>query len=122
MAAFRILITEDDGDVRALLKETLEAHGYEVGEAGGLHEALRLMSVENQPFDLLLTDLTMPGGSGRDLGRQVTALWPKLKVLYMSGYGEPGSDRASGLEAGDPFLPKPFTRQQLLNAVANILG
>jgi CheY-like chemotaxis protein len=64
----------------------------------------------------------MPGGSGRDLARRLIARWPILKVVYKSGYGEPGTDPGVALEPGDPFLAKPFTRQQLLAAISALLG
>ncbi len=122
LQASTILVTEDDPDLRSLLSETLSARGYVVVEANGPSEAVSAVTEHAGPIDLLLTDLIMPGGSGRELARRMTATWPELKVLYMSGYGEPGPDHGSLLEPGDPFLAKPFTRQQLLQAIGGVLG
>jgi len=116
-----ILVTEDDPDLRELLRETLAARGYQVVEAGSPSEAVRVAGGYAAGIDLLLTDLMMPGGSGRELARRMRALSPRLKVLFMSGYGEPGTGGVQ-LEPGDPFLAKPFTRQQLLQAIAGLVG
>jgi CheY-like chemotaxis protein len=64
----------------------------------------------------------MPGGSGRDLARWMRAHSPAVRVLYMSGYGQPGRGDGALLGPGDPFLAKPFTRQQLLQIVDTLLG
>ena len=121
-SAATILVTEDDPDLRSLLSETLVARGYVVVEASNPCEAASAVSDHGGPIDLLLTDLIMPGGSGRDLARRMTASWPRLKVLYMSGYGEPSPEQGALLAPGDPFLAKPFTRQQLLQAINALLG
>ena len=73
-------------------------------------------------IDLLLTDVVMPGGTGRDLARQLVGKRPGLKVLYISGYPEHGTSPGKVLEAGVPFLPKPFTRDLLLAKLKEILG
>jgi FixJ family two-component response regulator len=64
----------------------------------------------------------MPGGTGRDLARQLLARRPDMKVLYISGYPEHGSSPGRVLEAGAPFLPKPFTRDLLLGKLQEMLG
>ncbi|MEQ1759059.1 MAG: ATP-binding protein [Vicinamibacterales bacterium] len=119
--AATILVTEDDPDLRSLLIDTLEAKGYTVVEAGGPSEALGVVARHEGAIDLLLTDLIMPGGSGRELARRMSSTQPRLKVLYMSGYGEPSPERGALLEPGDPFLAKPFTRQQLLQSINSLL-
>jgi two-component SAPR family response regulator len=70
---------------------------------------------------LLLTDVVMPGGSGRELADRVTTIRPDLKVLYMSGYPEYGGSSGSVLEPGVPFLAKPFTRAALLSTIDDLL-
>jgi len=91
-------------------------------EAGTPEEAAAVVARHDGSIDLLLTDLVMPGGSGRELARRLSASRPQLKVLYMSGYGEPGPGDGALLAPGDPFLAKPFSRQQLLHAIDNLLG
>ncbi len=117
-----ILVTEDDPDLRELLSETLGARGYRVVEASGPADALDAVARCDGSIDLLLTDLMMPGGSGRELARRMRGTSPRLKVLFMSGYGEPGEGQGAQLGPGDPFLAKPFTRQQLLQAIGGLLG
>jgi PAS domain S-box-containing protein len=117
-----ILVTEDDPDLRRLLGEFLTERGYLVVEAGSPAEAATVAAAHGGPIDLLLADLSMPGGSGLELARSMKADAPRLKVLYMSGDGEPGPGRKTGLEPGDLFLAKPFTREQLLHAVNGLLG
>jgi len=119
--AATILLAEDEEDVRTLLCELLESHGHRVLEASSPSQALVVSGAYRGNIDLLLTDVVMPGGTGRDLARQLTARRPDLKVLYISGYPEHGSPNRV-LEAGAPFLPKPFTRDLLLAKLQEILG
>jgi DNA-binding NtrC family response regulator len=85
-------------------------------------EALVVSGAYRGNIDLLLTDVVMPGGTGRDLARQLLARRPGLKVLYISGYPEHGTSPGKVLEAGAPFLPKPFTRDLLLGKLKEMLG
>ena len=117
-----ILLTEDEPDVRELVRDMLEVEGYTVFEASDPADALRVSRSLPEPVDLLLTDVVMPGGTGRALAEQMTAAWPGLKVLYMSGYPEHGAAHGSVLEPGVPFLPKPFTRQLLLDQIRTLLA
>lgn len=116
-----ILLAEDEEDVRTLLCELLESHGHRVLEASSPAQALVVSAAYRGNVDLLLTDVVMPGGTGRDLARQLMAKRPDMKVLYISGYPEHGSP-GRVLESGAPFLPKPFTRDLLLTKLAQILG
>ena len=84
-------------------------------------EALRLCQTHSGPLDLLLTDLVMPGMSGREVGEAVARLRPEARTLYMSGHGEDDHRERGALAAGAPFLRKPFTPQRLLAAVQDVL-
>jgi signal transduction histidine kinase len=117
-----ILLTEDEDEVRHLLHDMLEMQGFKVIAAGTGAEALARARQFDGRIDLLLTDVVMPGGTGRELAKRLTAERPDTKVLYISGYPEHGARPGSVLEAGSPFLPKPFTRQQLLDKIRQILG
>jgi two-component system, cell cycle sensor histidine kinase and response regulator CckA len=122
MKAVTILLAEDEEDVRTLLSELLEAHGHRVLAASSPAEALVVSGAYRGNIDLLLTDVVMPGGTGRELARQLLGRRPGLKVLYISGYPEHGTSPGKVLEAGVPFLPKPFTRDLLLAKLKEILG
>jgi CheY-like chemotaxis protein len=90
-------------------------------QAGSPAQALVVSEGFAGHIDLLLTDVVMPGGTGRDLARHLMAARPDMKVLYISGYPEHGSSPGRVLESGVPFLPKPFTRDLLLAKLAEIL-
>src|SRR5581483_9018248 len=117
-----ILLTEDEDDVRELLDEMLASHGFKVLVAANAAEALTRAATFEGPIDLLLTDVVMPGGTGRDLARKLTEVRPSLRVLYMSGYPEHGAAAGTVLEPGVPFIGKPFTRDVLLEKIRETLG
>ncbi len=105
----RILVVEDEGDVRRVAKGFLASLGYEVFEAGSGPEALAL--VEQQPeLDLLFSDIVMPGGmSGEELAAEVCRRRPAIRVLLTSGYNE----RAPRRSDGPKTLPKPYRLEEL---------
>jgi PAS domain S-box-containing protein len=116
-----ILLTEDEDDVRELLDEMLVSHGYKVLVAANAAEALTRAAEFSGKIDLLLTDVVMPGGTGRDLARKLSGVRPDMRVLYMSGYPEHGATPGSVLEPGVPFLSKPFSRDLLLEKIRELL-
>ena len=118
--AATVLLVEDEAPVRRLVSKTLAAAGYRVLQAGSGEEALG-MSVGTQPFDLLLTDVVMPGMTGPELVLRVRASHPECAVLFISGYDNELIDR-SMLERTASFLPKPFTPRALLNRVGELLA
>jgi signal transduction histidine kinase/CheY-like chemotaxis protein len=116
-----ILLVEDEQVVRVLVRQLLERAGYVVLEARDGQEALRLASNEpERPIELVLTDVVMPGLSGRDLVARLMPMLPDLKVIYMSGYTQGG--RLGGGDELRPFLAKPFTPDSLLRKVREALG
>ena len=108
--------------MRELLGDMLGSQGFKVLPAANGAEALTRAAEFDGTIDLLLTDVVMPGGTGRDLARQLTAVRPGLRVLYMSGYPEHGAAPGSVLEPGVPFIPKPFTRDVLLEKIRELLA
>jgi CheY-like chemotaxis protein len=116
-----ILLVEDDEGVRALNKRVLQACGYEVLEASRGDAALRACEAHAGPIDILVTDVVMPGGGGRQLADQLRVLQEHLKVLYVSGYTDDAVLRHGVLHAEVNFLQKPFTSSALTNKVRNIL-
>jgi hypothetical protein len=116
-----ILVVEDDEGVRDLAREILEAQGYAVLEAGDPRRALALVGDRSRPLELLLTDMVMPHLSGRALAERARNLRPGLRVLYMSGYADAAVIRHDILEAGLPFVQKPFTPEGLAGRVREVL-
>jgi CheY-like chemotaxis protein len=116
-ADMRILLAEDNGCLRKLVVEILEAAGHEVVAAANGAEALRVLIESGAAgFDLLLTDIIMPVMNGFELARQVVARWPGLPILYTSGHApEALSEDCSIVPA--PLLAKPFRMNALLSAV-----
>jgi two-component system cell cycle sensor histidine kinase/response regulator CckA len=117
-----VLLVEDEESVRQLVRETLEAKGYKVLEADSGEAALRLASHHAGPIHMLVTDVVMPGMSGRELSTQLCASHPQTKVLYLSGYTEDAIVHEGVLEPGTAFLQKPFTLQMLSRKVRDVLG
>jgi two-component system, cell cycle sensor histidine kinase and response regulator CckA len=122
VAAATILLAEDEDEVRSLLRDLLESQGHTVLEANGPVQGIAVSKAYEGHIDLLLTDVVMPGGTGRDLAREIVAHRPDIKVLYMSGYPEVGGAPKGVLEPGVPFLSKPFTRDVLLAKLHQLLG
>jgi two-component system, cell cycle sensor histidine kinase and response regulator CckA len=115
-----ILLVEGDELVRRLELEVLEESGYAVLEASSPSHALELERDHGGEIDLLLTDVILPGLSGRELAEQLTARRPELRTLYASGY--PADAIGDGfLEPGTAFLQKPLTPVSLAQKVRELL-
>jgi len=96
--------------------------GYTVLEAKSGEEALLILDAHPGPVHALLTDLVMPGMSGKQLAERVREQRSKVEVLYMSGYVDEGIARHGVLRKGVTFLPKPFARRDLLASVTEALA
>jgi two-component system cell cycle sensor histidine kinase/response regulator CckA len=116
-----ILLVEDNAHVRELVRQILATSGYTVLVAGGADEALLLEDRFSGPIDLVLSDVVMPGLSGRELYAELKARRPSLCVLFMSGYTEDIVADRDALGTGAGFLSKPFTREQLRAALRALL-
>ena len=110
-ANLTILLVEDEPGVRAVAARILSTAGYRIVEATGPAAAMETAATERR-IDLLVTDMVMPGMSGRDLSRHLRETRPDLRVVYMSGYSEELVMRDSKLDG--PLLQKPFDRESLL--------
>jgi len=113
-----VLLVEDEEIVRELVTQMLRHVGYDVVAAGRPEDAVELARGRAE-FDLVVTDIVMPGMSGRVVADRIEELRPGTPVLFISGYSG-GSE--SGLREGDTFLAKPFTIDQLARAVAGLLA
>ncbi len=106
-----VLLVEDDDAVRKSLSRTLERLGYTVHDAANGSQALEYLNVSPlAQVDAMLTDLMMPGMSGRELADHVRELRPDVRILFMSGYTDDEVLRRQLVDEGQPFLQKPFTR------------
>ena len=110
-----ILVVEDDNGVRRFASRVLEAAGYAVRTASDGVSAI--VASSDGPVQLLVTDVVMPGMSGREVAIKLAAVQPGLRVLYMSGHTDKGIVHDGVLEPDIEFLAKPFTSEALLAAV-----
>ncbi len=117
-----VLLVEDEDEVRALARESLEGFGYTVLEAQSPEEALRAFQTHPGPIHLLLTDVVMPKMSGRSLADRLVAARPGLKVVFMSGYTSNAIVHHGVLDEGTAFVQKPFTPGALARKVREVLS
>jgi CheY-like chemotaxis protein len=117
-----ILLVEDDDDVRAMTRVALELFGYAVLEARSGADAVRASESHDGPIHLLITDVVMPGMSGRQVAETIVQRSPTVKVLFCSGYTDDAIVRHGILQAEVAFLQKPFTATALGDKVRAVLG
>ena len=115
----RLLVVDDAADTREVLQRNLTSHGYLVYTATDVREAVRLL--DSSPVDLVITDLKMPGASGMDLVRHVKENIRDAEVMMITGYPTIESAVEAVRVGADDYLPKPFTQEELLNAVRRSL-
>jgi len=115
-----VLLAEDDDGLRELTRTILVKNGYEVLSSAGGSEAERLCREYPGKIHLLLTDVVMPGISGRELAATLSALRPDMAIIYMSGYADEMVTR-QGVENGTHFIQKPFTPVSLTRKLREVL-
>jgi two-component system, cell cycle sensor histidine kinase and response regulator CckA len=117
-----ILVAEDEDALRQMVVQVLKIQGYTVLEAVSGTHALEVWERANRPVDLLLTDMVMPGGlMGSDLAERLSRQYPRLKVIYTSGYTPGMAGKDASLLAGRNFLPKPYSIGKLAQFVRECL-
>jgi len=116
-----ILLVEDEKSIRVTAALFLEAFGYTVLVADCPEQALRLAAEHPGRIHLLITDVVMPGMSGRDLAKQLATDRPEMKRLFMSGYTANVIAHRGVLDEGVEFLGKPFSRDELASKVRELL-
>jgi CheY-like chemotaxis protein len=116
----RILLVEDQDDLREMASEALELAGYHVTPAPDGESALAVCA-GGEDFELLLTDVVMPGLSGGELAERVRQVRPEARVLYMSGYNDDAIVRRGVSVDEASFIQKPFTIDALTRKVRQLL-
>jgi len=114
-----ILLAEDEALLRELGETILRQAGYNVLTAPDAKELMSLLNGYSENIDLLLTDIVMPGLSGQELAHLARARWPRIRVLYMSGYSD---EELESLLRDSAFLQKPFTPSELMAKVKELIG
>jgi len=116
-----ILVVEDEASVRGMIVGFLEEAGYKVVESVDPSEALSILNEQKTPIDLLVTDVVMPNISGVELARQIQAVKPDIRTLFVSGYAGQELTRRGADSVRENLLTKPFTYAQLLQRVRVVL-
>lgn len=116
-----VMVVDDDGAIRMLVRRVLEEDGWSVLEASDGAEAHRLVQ-QHAGIELLVTDVCMPMMSGIELAAAVLTLQPAAPVLYMTGYADLLFAQRAILREGQAFIEKPFTRLALRQAVAQLVA
>jgi CheY-like chemotaxis protein len=116
-----VLLVEDEWSIAAPIKLFLEKAGYTVAVAYSPNEAIQQIETAGHPFDLLLTDVIMPGMNGRTLYHILRQKHPTLQCIFMSGYTAETLDGTGDEEALVNFIHKPFSRDELLQTVRSVL-
>jgi two-component system, cell cycle sensor histidine kinase and response regulator CckA len=117
-----ILLAEDEQDVREVAREFLESGGYTVIESHNGADALRLAAEHKGAIDLLVTDMVMPGMTGKELAGRLQHQHSGIGVIYMSGYSEQTVAETAQADSGMLLLTKPFSRGSILRAVREALN
>ncbi len=117
----RVLLVEDDADVRSVTAATLQKSGYAVVAVESGDEAMAEFERTPEGFDALLTDIMMPGMNGRVLGEKMRAIRPDLPILFMSGHNDDASLRNNVHEGNDDFIEKPFQTVSLSGKLRQVL-
>jgi CheY-like chemotaxis protein len=119
-AGERILLVDDEDTVRRVTERLLQKLGYQVVSAASGEEALEKCAAQGEHFDLVLTDVVMPGMTGIEMAAEIRGERPDQKILFTSGYTTREYGRAPG-QPPKPFMPKPFSMADLANAVRQVL-
>ncbi|HES60252.1 MAG TPA: response regulator [Caldithrix sp.] len=116
-----ILIVEDENAVLDLMLKVLDQHGYNVLQAFTAEDALTMISTLEEPIDILLTDVVLPGMNGRELAEEILKIKPEIKIIYMSGYTDQVIGNEGILDENTDYIQKPFSPFFLLKKVREVL-
>jgi two-component system cell cycle response regulator CpdR len=115
----RILLAEDDDSLRGFLARALERAGYEVVACADGEEAAAVL---DQEWDLLLTDIVMPGMDGIEVARQAAALHPDLRIMFITGFAAVALAAGSQAPAGAKVLSKPIHLREIVSEVERMIA
>jgi two-component system, cell cycle sensor histidine kinase and response regulator CckA len=118
----RILFVDDEPSIVRLAQVMLKSQGHTVTAFGKPANALAALKADPGAFDLLITDLTMPGMTGMDLARQVREVRPDLAIILSSGYADEVPEETLNALGIREVLPKPFQSQTLRAAIERAAG
>ena len=113
-------MVDDEDGVRMVAARALKAKGWQVTECGNAEQAIEHFQ-KGDKFDLLITDMVMPGMDGETLIKQVKSAYPKIKTILMSGYSEEFARHGSEQHDDFEFLAKPFELSDLIKKVKEVL-
>src|SRR6185503_11392449 len=122
VGAETILLVEDDVEVRQVATRILRRNGYQVLEAENGAEALKLCESQEEPVDLIVTDIVMPEMGGSELAKKIREKQPDARILFTSGYTEDTALRQRFLQPGEAFIEKPFTPALLAQKARDLLS
>jgi len=117
-----VLVVEDQDELRALAIAAVRAYGYRSLQAANGVEALALLKQDDTPIDMMVTDVVLPGMTGKELAGLAAEIRPRIKVIYTSGYTENVIVNRAVLAEGVEFLPKPYTPAALVAHIRKVLG
>ena len=117
----RLLVVEDDAAVRSVIIAMLEGSGYTILEARNGNEALEIYKKHDGEIHLLLSDVVMPGMSGRELAEKISEQHPRMRILFMSGYTDNAIQHHGVLDSDTAFIEKPFSPVQLTGKIREVL-
>jgi two-component system cell cycle response regulator CpdR len=115
----RILLAEDDDSLRGFLARALERAGYEVTACADGEEAVAVL---DQDWDLLLTDIVMPGIDGIEVARQAAALHPELRIMFITGFAAVALAAGNQAPAGAKVLSKPIHLREIVSEVERMIA
>ena len=117
-----VLLVEDDEDLREMTTQMLQMRGFHALVANDAVSAITICRVFDGTIDVLLTDLGLPGVSGGELARSAAAIRPRMQVVYVSGIPRDIAIKKGLIRSGAPFIPKPFTTDQLAGTLRTVLS
>lgn len=117
-----ILLAEDDDSMRSFLAKALERAGHEVTACADGEEGLEALEENEEAFDLLLTDIVMPGLDGIELARRAAEIDPELKIMFITGFAAVALNAGSSAPSDAKVLSKPFHLRQLVDEVNRVMA